>query len=956
MRPLFLPFFALFFYGINAQVGINTTDPKSLLDIPATNASTPTATDGILIPRINAFPATNPGADQNGMLVFLSTTVGANSPGFYYWEQASASWVPVGNNTNTGWKLTGNMASTSDYFGTNNDQDVVFRRFGSLAGTIGAVNTSFGWFSGQGGGVRKASFGFQALQINGGSDNSAFGYQSMITAGNGSANAAFGSFTLNANTTGGLNTAIGSEALRNNTTGDANTAVGGEALKANIVGIQNTAVGKFALQSNLSNNNTAVGANALSQNTSGSSNTAMGLSALNGNTTASGNSAFGFLSLLANTTGNLNTAMGHLSLNDNTSGSNNVAIGQGSLALNTVGQSNTSVGQISMNTTTTGGFNTAVGRQSLISNVTGGFNNAIGYLADVASGNLINATAIGTRALVGTNNAMVLGSINGVNGATATVNVGIGTSTPQDRLHVVGNLRLEDGNQAAGKILTSDANGTATWTNVSASGGWGIIGNTGTNSATNFMGTNDNQSLLFKTNNIERLTLSNTGKAFIGTTVPTSDTWAGFSKVVVGTNDTDNDVTLRSSGTDIPAFNILRSSGTMGSPTVFTTGEIGSLRFWRYTGLGPFDGYVPAGRIVSGIDAAGSTKLLLSGSGGSAQTGVTITDTGFFGVGTSSPTRKLHIVNVEASGGTPFGTAGLVLESNAQVYQQFLTPSSFESGLLFGNEISNIRAGILFNSAITDGLSFRTGGNNTRVAIHSDGSVGIGTGTTVPTARLQVEGGVIFNETSADVDFRVESNNNANMLLVDASDDSVLIGTNTLSPELLRVGQTTGDGIQIGSAEIIEDGGFLTFQVNANFVPTTNNALDIGSGTLRWQDIFATNGTIQTSDRNTKTNIENIEYGLEEIMKLRPVTFNWKEQPNGSKKLGFIAQELLPVIAEVVKTEDEILQEDGTVKTEKLQNLGVYYSDIIPVLVKAIQEQQVQIEALQNQIKSLEKQ
>lgn len=42
-------------------------------------------------------------------------------------------------------------------------------------------------------------------------------------------------------------------------------------------------------------------------------------------------------------------------------------------------------------------------------------------------------------------------------------NTGIGSSTPQDRLHVVGNIRMVDGNQASGKVLKSDTNGTASW-------------------------------------------------------------------------------------------------------------------------------------------------------------------------------------------------------------------------------------------------------------------------------------------------------------------------------------------------------------------------------------------------------------------------------------------------------------------------------------------------------------
>lgn len=76
-----------------SQVGIGTTDPKSMLDIPASSSLTPQNTDGILIPRIDTFPSVDPGADQDGMLVFLTTAVGTSSRGFHYWDNTSASWV-----------------------------------------------------------------------------------------------------------------------------------------------------------------------------------------------------------------------------------------------------------------------------------------------------------------------------------------------------------------------------------------------------------------------------------------------------------------------------------------------------------------------------------------------------------------------------------------------------------------------------------------------------------------------------------------------------------------------------------------------------------------------------------------------------------------------------------------------------------------------------------------------
>jgi len=76
-----------------AQVGIGTTSPKSVLDIPASNASAPQNTDGILIPRIDAFPAVDPGTDQDGMLVFLTTATGSYNKGFHYWDDTPKQWI-----------------------------------------------------------------------------------------------------------------------------------------------------------------------------------------------------------------------------------------------------------------------------------------------------------------------------------------------------------------------------------------------------------------------------------------------------------------------------------------------------------------------------------------------------------------------------------------------------------------------------------------------------------------------------------------------------------------------------------------------------------------------------------------------------------------------------------------------------------------------------------------------
>lgn len=85
----------------------------------------------------------------------------------------------------------------------------------------------------------------------------------------------------------------------------------------------------------------------------------------------------------------------------------------------------------------------------------------------------------------------------------ANGNVGIGTNNPNLSLDLLGTFRIEDGTQGAGKILTSNTNGSVKWENSSALGfsGWGLTGNAGM-TATNYIGTSTNQDFYIKTNSI----------------------------------------------------------------------------------------------------------------------------------------------------------------------------------------------------------------------------------------------------------------------------------------------------------------------------------------------------------------------------------------------------------------------------------------------------------------------
>ncbi len=248
---------------------------------------------------------------------------------------------------------------------------------------------------------------------------------------------AFLGFAGNATMTGSFNTASGLAALSDNTTGTRNTANGYGALSLNTTGNYNTASGLDALFFNSSGSaNTASGYIALISNGAGYSNTANGAYALEDNSSGAQNTATGDGALASNTTGNNNTASGYQALYYNTGADavQNTASGYQALYFNTSGCCNTANGSQALFHNTTGNFNTAVGTLACSSNTTGSDLNCMGYNSDVAGNNLNNATAIGAHALVTVSNAVVLGSVAGVNGATATARIGIGTTSPTNLL------------------------------------------------------------------------------------------------------------------------------------------------------------------------------------------------------------------------------------------------------------------------------------------------------------------------------------------------------------------------------------------------------------------------------------------------------------------------------------------------------------------------------------------
>ena len=119
--------------------------------------------------------------------------------------------------------------------------------------------------------------------------------------------------------------------------------------------------------------------------------------------------------------------------------------------------------------------------------------------------------------------------------------------------------------------------------------------------------------------------------------------------------------------------------------------------------------------------------------------------------------------------------------------------------------------------------------------------------------------------------------------------------------------------------------------------------------------IFATNATIATSDEKYKENITPLNKGLEIVNKLKPVTFNFISDTENNfsqyEEVGFIAQDVDRALStesfskSIVKAADD---------SEPTSTMGLATQNLIPILVKAIQEQNALIKALEQRILTLE--
>ncbi len=455
MKIIILTFvITLSLFAVHAQVAINTTgavpDPSAILDLQSTDK-------GFLVPRVTTTERNAISTSQSGLLVYDQTT---NS--FWYYDNSLTSWVEI---------VKDGSQSINDLTDSKTDNSSVFIGLNSGTNDNGNnINTAVGISSlnANTSGTYNTALGNEALMLNtSGYSNTALGKGSLSENTEGHNNTAVGVQAMRKNTTGEYNTIVGFRALDKNTTGNNNTAFGFNSLFSNTTASSIVAIGIKALYSNTEKSNlVAVGDSAMFNNGTGAigiestKNTAVGSKSMFANTTGYFNSSFGFEALYSCTSGNYNAAFGNESQHDLTTGEYNTSVGSYSLQNNTTGSNNVAVGKSSSRHGTDLSENVAIGSAALYWTTSGSMNTVIGYQAGFGrngvsqSGNIFIGYEAGYNEL-GSNKLYI------ENSNSSTPLIGGDFSTNQ--VDINGSIKITGGNPGNGKVLTSDADGIATW-------------------------------------------------------------------------------------------------------------------------------------------------------------------------------------------------------------------------------------------------------------------------------------------------------------------------------------------------------------------------------------------------------------------------------------------------------------------------------------------------------------
>lgn len=415
------------------------------------------------------------------------------------------------------------------------------------------------------------------------------------------------------------------------------------------------------------------------------------------------------------------------------------------------------------------------------------------------------------------------------------------------------------------------------------------------------VGAIENYGINFLTNNTVRMHLTNAGFLGLGTTSP-----EGRIHSVTDNDDNDNDYYLQDHGTSITqGFFIRKARGTVAIPADLQNGDI--ISQFRFSGR--YNGSLTRNN-GSGIDA------YYTGNGTSAST-----DMRFF---TSNTERmRVHQSGYVGVGTSTFDATNpeklLVDAGNTSSYNVISGRGDINNYLQLN--IKNTNSG---NTASSDIVASADNGSESANYI----DMGINSSSYSNTALPILDGVNTAYVYGLGADMKIGN--------AVAYDLAFFTGGYANTNERMRITSTGNVGIGVNApAEKLVIAGIVT--------PRTDNAYTIGTSTARWSEVYAANGTIQTSDIRLKKNISLLDAGLSTVMAMRPVRYQWKDGSDRRQHVGLIAQEVRKLVPEVVTGD------------ENTGKLGMNYAELVSVLIRSLQQQQMKLKVLNEQIEALSK-
>ncbi|OGG70479.1 hypothetical protein A3F27_03645 [Candidatus Kaiserbacteria bacterium RIFCSPHIGHO2_12_FULL_53_13] len=361
--------------------------------------------------------------------------------------------------------------------------------------------------------------------------------------------------------------------------------------------------------------------------------------------------------------------------------------------------------------------------------------------------------------------------------------------------------------------------------------------------------------------------------------------------------------------------------------------------------------------MATGAASAGGTVTIATNGIVSGLSGFTAGSTYYFsgasGLSTTSSSYKVGLalsassllLNSGDGAGTDQFFGDMIFSNNFRITESQVSPQA----LIFKNQLNHQilsldERGDLTLPGVLTAARFQTAGSAFTIA--ESGNVGIGTEN--PSAKLTINGTDMASSTFAALDMSGKTS------FVVSGEGNIGIGTSTPAARLDVTG-TFGSPNDLFSVSSTTAAGTLSslfkIQSNGNVgIGTTSPDMLLSVGNAEFAGSVAhfenssgscyidpsTSGLSCSSDLRLKANINPVaaSSGLVAVMQLNPVTYNWnKEATSSPTHTGLIAQEVREVYPDLVSEAP-----DGY--------LTLNYAGLTPYLVKAIQEQQAQIDAL----------